>query len=242
MIATGFELVLLLVGAFVGALVTAVCGFGGGILILPLIVAIVGPRAAVPLITFMLVFSNATRLLLLRRWVDWPLALRYTAGAVPAAVLGGILFVRLPAGFITRGIGVFLILSVILNRWNRVRLPHRHQWIFYPAGALVGFFSAIWGAIGPLAVPFFLAARLGKEAFVGTLAFGALVMHIAKTVTYGRFDLLSDELVRTGLILGALMIAGAWTGTRILHRTDPRIFRIAVDILLVIVGVIFLVQ
>jgi uncharacterized membrane protein YfcA len=222
--------------------VTAICGFGGGLLILPLIVAIVGPRAAVPLITLMLIFSNFGRVVFLRRWIAWPLGLRYICGAIPAAVIGGIVFVRLPAGFITRGIGVFLILSVIVHHWERLRVPQKHSWIFYPAGALVGFFSAIWGAIGPLAVPFFLSAKLSKEAFVGTLAFGALSMHIAKTITYGRLDLVSMDLLRTGVVLGAIMVFGAWVGTRILRRATPRAFGIAVDILLMIIGVYFLVR
>jgi uncharacterized membrane protein YfcA len=242
MIATGLDLILLLAGAFVAAVVSGVCGFGGGVLFLPLIIALVGPRAAVPLITIGLLFSNFTRLALLRRHIDWPLALRYAAGAIPGAVIGAIVFATLPDGFVTRSIGGFLIVAVLFRRYKGLQIPVHRRWIFIPVGTGVGFFSAIWGAIGPMAVPFFLAAKLSKEAFVATIAIGAFLMHIAKIITYGRLDLLNTPLVKTGLLLGLLMIFGTWVGKVILTRTTPRVFLIVVDILMVVLGVFFLVR
>lgn len=242
MIAHGTDLILLLAGAFVGALVSGVCGFGGGILILPLVVAIVGPRVAVPFLTFGLLFSNGTRVLLLRRFVVWSSLWRYVLGAIPGALIGAVIFTKLPVGLVTRSIGALLIITVVIRRWKREDLLAGHSWILAPVGAVIGFLSAIWGAVGPLAVPFFLATGLRKERFVATIGLGALLIHVAKLTVYEHYDLMSWGLVKTGLVFGALMIIGTWVGKQILVRTTPRIFLILVDILLVIVGVVFLLR
>ena len=71
---TPLELSLLLSGAFVAGVVSAIAGFGGGILYLPLVVALVGPREAVPLVTFGLMFSNVTRVTIHWKSIVWPLA------------------------------------------------------------------------------------------------------------------------------------------------------------------------
>jgi len=241
-IAHGTDLILLMVGAFVGALVSGVCGFGGGILILPLVVAIVGPRVAVPFLTFGLLFSNGTRVFLLRRFVVWSSLWRYVVGAIPGALIGAFVFTKLPAGLVTRSIGVLLIITVVVRRWRRDDLLAGHTWILAPVGAVIGFLSAIWGAVGPLAVPFFLATGLRKERFVATIGFGALMIHVAKLSVYQSYDLLSWGLVKTGLAFGALMIVGTWVGKQILVQTTPRIFMILVDLLLVIVGAVFLLR
>ncbi|MBD3298555.1 MAG: TSUP family transporter [candidate division Zixibacteria bacterium] len=242
MVAEGVELVLLLAGAFIGSFVSAVCGFGGGFLILPLIVAVVGPRTAVPLITLGLLFSNTTRLLLLRQFIIWRMVWPYAAGGVIGAIIGGIVFTQLSTGFLFRSIGALLIISVIVRRWKTGDILADHIWVLTPVGVFIGFFSAVWGAVGPFAVPFFLATGIRKERFVATLAVGALCIHLAKATVYGQYDLLHINLVKTGLALGVMMIIGTWVGKQVLTRTTPRLFLILVDTLLVVIGVIFLVR
>ncbi|HEX9749699.1 MAG TPA: sulfite exporter TauE/SafE family protein [candidate division Zixibacteria bacterium] len=239
---SAFELPLLLSGACVAGIISAICGFGGGILYLPIVVAIVGPRTAVPLITLGLIFSNLSRVLLLFKHVKWPLTFKYCLGAIPGAILGALIFVRLPTGLLTRSIGVFLIASVFLRRFEQMQVRPSQHWIFIPLGAIVGFFSAIWGAIGPAAVPFFLATGLTKEAFVATIAFGAFAMHIAKTLSYGGLGLLHQSMLPLGAAIAVLMIFGTWIGHRILKRTTPRVFLTLVDGLLIVLGLFFLLK
>ncbi|MEW5701531.1 MAG: sulfite exporter TauE/SafE family protein [Candidatus Zixiibacteriota bacterium] len=236
------NLTLLLAGAFLSAVISAVCGFGGGILYLPLMVAIVGPRSAVPLMAFGLMISNFTRFWLLRRHCVWPLTWRYTAGAVPGALIGALVFVQIPTQLITTLIGVFLIVSVVISRWQSHR-PLLTRWtIFYPLGAVVGFFSSIFGVVGPASIPFFLATGLHKEAFVSTVAFGAFVMHLTAVAAFSQFRLLNGPLLQTGVFIGLAMIGGTWIGKQILMRAQPTTFLFAVDVLLVGLGVFFLVR
>jgi len=240
---TGVELSLLLAGAFVAGVISAVAGFGGGILYLPLVVALVGPREAVPLITFGLMFSNLTRVTIHWRRIVWPLAIRYTIGAIPGAALGAVVFVKLPADWITRGIGAFLIASVIFLLLQKEDHPPLTRWgIFYPLGAIVGFFSNMLGVVGPTAVPFFLATGIRKEAFVGTMAFGALMMHTTGVATWSALQIMSVAIIRNGVLIGVLMIAGTYAGNALLKKATSKVFLYVVEGLLVVIGVLFLVK
>src|SRR2546421_9744993 len=82
------------VAAFALAVLSAVAGFGGGVLLLPVFTAMFGLRVAVPVLTITQLASNGGR-----GWVNphelrGPLIVRFSAGAVPpagarGALLGG---------------------------------------------------------------------------------------------------------------------------------------------------------
>jgi uncharacterized protein len=59
--------------AFVLALLSAVAGFGGGVLLLPVFTVLFGLRAAVPMLTLTQLSSNASRAWLNCRALRWSL-------------------------------------------------------------------------------------------------------------------------------------------------------------------------
>src|SRR3954465_12881466 len=75
--------------AFLLALLSAVAGFGGGVLLLPVFTALFGLRFAVPMLTLTQLSSNGSRMWLNHRVVRWPLVGWFAAGAVPLSVAGG---------------------------------------------------------------------------------------------------------------------------------------------------------
>lgn len=76
------------VAAFALALLSAVAGFGGGVLLLPVFTALFGLRFAVPMLTLTQLSSNGSRVWLNRRELRWPLVGWFALGAVPLAVAG----------------------------------------------------------------------------------------------------------------------------------------------------------
>jgi hypothetical protein len=56
--------------AFVGATLAAVSGFGGAAVLLPVLVAVFGPRLAVPILTVAQLVGNGSRVWFNRRLVD----------------------------------------------------------------------------------------------------------------------------------------------------------------------------
>jgi uncharacterized membrane protein YfcA len=228
------------VAAFGAALLSAVAGFGGGVLLLPVFTALFGLRVAVPMLTLTQVSSNVSRVWLNRHELHWRLIGWFALGAVPLAVIGGLLLAHAPVGALKRLLGVFLIGVVIGRRCDlHPRRPADRS--FAAVGAVSGLGSALLGSVGPLTAPFFLAYGLIRAAFIGTEAAGALTMHLSKIAAYGVGDLLTGRVLLFGVALTPATLAGAWVGKKIVERISDRVFVILVEAGLVAAGVLFLI-
>lgn len=226
--------------AFGLAVLSAVAGFGGGVLLLPVFTGLFGLRVAVPVLTLTQLSSNASRVWLNRGEVRWRLVGWFALGAVPFAIAGGLALARAPLDSLQRLLGVFLIGVVI---WRRIR-PHPRKPadpMFAAVGAGSGLGSALLGSVGPLTAPFFLAYGLTRAAYIGTEAASALTMHVAKLAAYGAGDLLSARVLWYGIVLTPATLAGAWVGKKIVGRISDRVFVVLVEAGLVIAGVLFLI-
>ena len=71
----------------------------------------------------------------------------------------------------------------------------------------VGFLSAVAGSAGPLGAAVFLGLHLPAGAYVASEAVTAVLMHLTKSLVYGRYAALSGGDLLRGLRLGQL--AGA---------------------------------
>ncbi|AEV84150.1 hypothetical protein ACWT_3127 [Actinoplanes sp. SE50] len=225
--------------AFLLAWLSAVAGFGGGVLLLPVFTALFGLRVAVPMLTLTQVSSNAFRVLLNRRDLHWRLVAWFTAGAAPCAVVGGLLLAHAPLGALKRVLGVFLIGVVV---WRRLR-PHPGRPAdpaFAAVGAASGLGSALLGSVGPLTAPFFLAYGLARAAYIGTEAASALAMHLSKIAGYGAGDLLTGQVLWYGVALTPATLAGAWAGRRVVGRISDRVFVTLVELGLIAAGLLFI--
>jgi uncharacterized membrane protein YfcA len=233
-------LVVAMVAAFVLAIVSAVAGFGGGVVLLPVFVALFGLRVAVPVLTLTQLVSNGSRVALNRHGIDRSLVGWFALGAVPCAVGAGLLFARAPLGFLERLLGVLLLVVVV---WRRPRRgpPRVSEPAFVAVGAASGLGSALVGSVGPLTAPFFLARGLVKEAYIGTEATSAVVMHAAKLAAYGAGALISLRVLVLGLALAPATMLGAWAGRHVVRRISEPVFVLVVEVGLVVSALLLLV-
>jgi len=236
-----WTVVLVVVATFATAALSAVAGFGGATLLLPVFIAVFGARDAVAILTVAQLASNASRVWFNREKVDRRLVGVFGAGAVPAAILGSLLFATAPAPALTRVIGAFLLLLVLWRRLRpgAIRLGDRG---FAAVGAASGFGSALVGSVGPMVAPFFLARGLVGGAYIGTEAAAAVVMHLTKLVVFGAAAVLTLGSALTGLALAPAAAAGAWLGKRVVDRLPAAVFLVVVEAGLVAAGLLLLVK
>ena len=226
--------------AFLLAWLSAVAGFGGGVLLLPVFTALFGLRAAVPVLTLAQLSSNGSRVWLNRHDLRWPIIGRFALGAVPFALAGGLLLAAAPLAPLKRLLGVFLLVVVAWRRLNpHPRKPSTRA--FVGVGAASGLGSALLGSVGPLTAPFFLAYGLVRDAYIGTEAACALTMHLTKLIAYGAGSLLNPQVLLLGIALTPATLAGAWAGKRTVNRISDRLFVRLVEVGLVAAGLLFLV-
>ncbi|MGK5629925.1 TSUP family transporter [Streptomyces sp. URMC 123] len=208
---------LVVLATFLTAVLSAVAGFGGGVLLLSVFIAVFGPRDAVAIVTVAQLASNAGRVWFNRREVDRRLVGVFSLGAVPAAAGGALLFSMAPVSALTRTIGALVLVLVVVRRWwpSRLQLSDTR---FAIVGAASGVGSAVMGTVGPLVAPFFLARGLVRGAYIGTEAAAALVMHLVKLVVFGATTVLTGTGALIGVALSPASAAGAWVGKKIVDR------------------------
>ena len=222
-------------GAFIAAAISGAAGFGGALLLLPLLNHVVGTSAAVPLLTLAQAVGNAARVGWGWRQIRWRPVGWFLAAAIPCAVLGALSFVALPKPLVVRCIGGAILGFVVLTFFKLLRLrPGRG--LLLAGGGVVGFLSGLVGSAGPLGAAVFLSLELPPVAYIASEAVTALAMHGVKTAVYQRSLTLGRETWLLALLLGVAMIAGTWASKRVIERMKPEKFRAFVAILLVILA------
>lgn len=229
------ELLLLFLLSYIAAAVSGAAGFGGALVLLPALTAIVGLKAAVPILTIGQIFGNASRVWFGRRELRWRPILFFLSTAIPLSVAGSALFADVDGEKIKVGIGVFLILLVAYRRSNVRKIALGEKGMLL-GGGLTGFLSGLVGSAGPLGAAFFLGLDLTATAYVASEAFTALVMHLTKTLAYKRYALIGQAELYYGLFIGCAMVLGSWTGKKVAERLSREKFVLLVEVLLVVSG------
>jgi uncharacterized protein len=88
--------------------------------------------------------------------------------------------------------------------------------------------------------PFFLAYGLRRGAYIATEACCALAMHVVRGAGLAKLSLITRDTALLGVTLGAMMFLGAWLGRRIVDRLSDRAFLLAIEALLMLMGLHFL--
>ena len=226
--------VVLLACGWLAATVSGAAGFGGALLLLPVLALMLGGKAAVPILTVaQLRIGNLSRAGFGWREIQWRPALLFSAGAVPASIIGARLFVDLPQALILRLIGVFLVGIVVLRHTTlgRRKVPES---FLAPTGAGVGFLSAVTGSAGPLGAAGFLGLQLPPQAYVASEAVTAVLMHLTKTLTYSRYAAMTSGDLLNGIALSVPLVFGSWTGRKLMDRMPEKGFALLVEVLLLV--------
>jgi uncharacterized membrane protein YfcA len=137
------------IGTLIAGTLAAVTGFGGAAILLPLLVAIFGVRAAIPVLTVAQLIDNGSRVWFNRNDLDWRVVRWFALGSVPAAIVGSLLFAYAPLSALTRLPGIFLI-GIVAYRHIRKRTRAIPVLGFAPLGAIASFLSALIGTAGRL--------------------------------------------------------------------------------------------
>ncbi len=158
---------LLLLFGWLTATISGAAGFGGALILLPVLTNLLGVKAAVPVLTIAQLWGNGSRVWFGRTEVKWRPVVYFVVTAVPLSIVGSLLFVDLPKRAITMGIGILLIAIVLLRRLGVTQLTFGDQGLLI-GGALTGFLSGLAGSAGPLGAVFFLGLGLPATAYVAS--------------------------------------------------------------------------
>jgi uncharacterized protein len=229
------QYVLLSIAAFLAAAISGAAGFGGALLLLPVLTGTVGTIQAVPLLTLVQLIGNLSRVGFGFKQIKWKPVAMFLIGAVPLCVAGALLFAELPKSIINRCIGAAILLFTLLKLSGVLKLNPSNA-LMIVGGGLVGFLSGLVGSAGPLGAVIFLTLGLPPVAYIASEATTALVMHGVKTVVYQSTLHIDPKVWLLAGLMGLAMILGTWASKKVIEPLNPKMFQLFVSILLILMA------
>ncbi|WP_288428254.1 sulfite exporter TauE/SafE family protein [uncultured Spirosoma sp.] len=225
MLFSGF---LLFAGAVLAFSLSAVCGGGAGLLLLPLLGSML-PGAQVPAaLSVGTVFSSVSRIVTFWSRIRWDIVRWFVPPALPAVWLGARLLTFINPLYLELAMGLFLMANLPLIFRSSAQLdtadPSPH-WALSLIGLAAGFVSGLTGAVGLLFNRFYLRYGLTKEEIVATRAANEVVLHMVKLGLYASFGLLTGHALALGGVIALAAILSAWGMTWLLPRLSDGLFR-----------------
>ena len=234
---------LVLICLFVGLLIGAV-GIGGVLLVPALtVIADIGIHQAVPVCTLSFLATGIIGVIVYARHgsIQWPGVGWLCLGAIPAAFLGSMSLLGIPAVILMLLIAALMILSgvdALIKTYRKAgtgtteRQLNPAQYVLI--GAVTGFGSAITGTGGPLIlVPTLIFLGLPVLTSIGLAQ--AIQPPIATFASAGNW--LSGNLdFGLVLIIAPILVVGTFAGAVLVHRLPTEPIRKLIALLLVIFG------
>lgn len=239
---TPLQALLLLAAAFAAAFVGGMSGFGTGLIVTLFIAPIVGAKAVIPVLSVFMTFTNASRVWFFRKGISWRTIALVALPAIPATMLGAMLYVRIESKWIQVLLGLILILAIPLRRWLEGKKVRPGPLALVLFGASFGFASSLMIGTGILIIPLLLGTGLAGGALLGTDAAIAMLVNLARSLMFGKLDALTLPLFILAAAMGVMTIPGTWAARWLVDRTDLRIHTFFIEALIILGGLSMIVS
>jgi uncharacterized membrane protein YfcA len=234
-------LVIALASLIAGTLDT-VAGFGGTLLLLPVLVLKIGGRDAVLLSSLISLGWNITRVMVMPRSVNWRAVWLFTIGILPGALVGAYLFQGVDPSILNLAIALTVILFgayYILRLYVELPALKGGKPATFPLFGLVsGIAASVLGAgNGPIQVwGMSAAAMTPREIAITGGALGAIT-GVARLFGYGVAGQLHAGLWIPGAVGLIMAIGGSLLGIRLSLRSKDTTLELVIGLVLVLAGI-----
>jgi uncharacterized membrane protein YfcA len=228
--------------AFFAELIGTVGGFGSSVFFVPLAALFFSMQTVLALTSILHVFSNAAKLLLFRKHVDYKLLLLMGLPSILLVIVGAHFSTWMDFRYSSLILGAFLIvLSSLLYIYPDLRIPPLRSNAII-CGGIAGFLAGLIGTGGAIRGLTLAAFNLEKSIFVATSAAIDLGVDLSRMVVYLENDFLQPQYYPYIPVLFLIAFAGSFAGRLILKRIEQRDFRKIVLILIFSIGIVSLFQ
>ncbi|MFP6725885.1 MAG: sulfite exporter TauE/SafE family protein [Alphaproteobacteria bacterium] len=221
---------LLVLSAFT-SFISAALGMGGGMVLLAVIATILPAHALIPVHGVVQIGSNISRAAVMARHIHLPALLPMTLGGLMGVMTGGLIATRLPDWLLYLAVGIFVLWSAR----NKKNFSLGQATIFL-GGIISGFLTMFIGGTGPFVAAVIKSLNLDRMTHVGTQAGCMVFQHGLKIAVFGVLGF--NYLPYLPLVFGMISfgILGTLVGRRVLYGLGDSRFRVALNILLILLG------
>jgi uncharacterized membrane protein YfcA len=229
-----FLLVLLVL--FGSTLIRSTFGFGNALIAMPLLILLIGVKAASPLVALAgLVISS---LMLIQDWkaLQWKETILLLGASLPGIPLGLVLLTSLPESLVRTILGLVLIGFGSYNLLG-IQLPELgSRWLALPFGFLAGILGGAYNTNGPPIIIYAVFRGWTKDQFRASLQGFFLVSNLLIIAGHGLSGLWTREILY--YFVGSIPLVGlaVYLGGRIASQFTEQQFNKVIYTFLVLTG------
>lgn len=228
---SGLDLIPLLV-VFIAYLVRGICGFGSGLIAIPVLSLVLPLHVAVPVVVILDFLASAAQGGANRKQVQVSEITALLPFAVLGVVAGTTLFHVLDTAVLKQSLGAFLLVYAAYSLWAPEIRSVSRLWAV-PVAFSGGMVGTLFGTGGPFYVSYLKARGLDKGALRATFAVVFLLDASLRIGGYLSTGLITPDTLRWLALGMPAMIVGMYLGGRVHTGISARTFTRAISILLV---------
>jgi len=241
--------------ALIASGLTLFSGFGLGTLLVPVFAIFFPVEVAIALTAIVHFLNNVFKLLLVGRYTDKSVVLRFGLPAIIFAFLGAKTLLLLSGlkplavyelfGKSFEVTPVKVVIALLLVVFSIVELAPRLAKVSFDrkylplGGALSGFFGGLSGNQGALRSPFLLKAGLSQQRYIATGVVIACLVDFTRLSVYGSHFSMAGGTENLPLLASATGSAflGAFIGARFMKKVTMRAIQVLVAVMLLGIAV-----
>lgn len=216
-------------------LVRGICGFGSGLIAIPILSLLFPLKVAVPLVVMLDYLASAGHGVSHRQRIQWDEIGRLIVPALIGVSSGLLIFHTVDAELLTRILGAFVFLYALYSLWGP-SMPKASSWWAVPAAFSGGAVGTLFGTGGPFYVTYLKARQLEMVDFRATFACVFLLDGTARVTGYVGTEVVDIQLLVLLAITLPVMILGMYLGGKIHNSLSANVFTRGISILLLISG------
>ncbi|WP_396148420.1 sulfite exporter TauE/SafE family protein [Flavobacterium sp.] len=230
------EYILIPIVALLASVLTFFSGFGLGTLLLPAFALFFPVDVAIALTAIVHFLNNVFKFVLVKKHIDWKIAVQFGIPALIFALLGAFLLDKITNAnilieytlqqnvfqitlmkVIVAILLIFFALFELLPKLKNLQFPKKHLPL---GGILSGFFGGLSGHQGALRSAFLTKVGLSKEAFIATGVLIACMIDISRmSVYFTNISNMKDSLQWNLLIVATLAaFVGVYFGNKLVKK------------------------
>lgn len=247
------DIFILIAVSFGASWLTFFCGFGLGTMLSPVFYMLFKDlELAIAATTVVHFLNNVFKFILMKKSVNWNIAIPFGVAAIPAAFLGAYLLTHFDDFTISTLVllgktvevkAMNLVFGIVLSGFALIELipswsiafSKQKLWI---GGIISGFFGGLSGHQGALRTAFLVKYKLEKNVFIATGIVVALTIDIVRSSVYFS-DLSKVSTINWYFVLISLSAAlfGAISGRYFLQKIKLNTLNIIVSIGMLVFGI-----
>lgn len=229
------SIIIFLLLVLICEIIGTISGFGASVFLVPLAGIFLDLKTALVLSSISFIFSSASKIILFRKDINWPLILKIGIPSVAFTLLGAYLNNKWDLKFAELLMGIFLVVFAITFLIKKNLKLKTNNLNAISGGITSGFLTGFIGTGGAIRGAALSAFKLEKNAFVSTSASIDLGGDIGRSIIYTTNGYLQDKYYWYIPVLLVLAYAGSLIGKKILNHISDGVFK---KIVLVFIGLI----